>query len=85
MVSNDISNGLCVRSGARTTAVNVVGDLGQLVRHSVGDVRPGGGAGVGPDDDTAVKLASHDRRAGAVRRVHPTHAWVHYCGHHVLI
>lgn len=71
MVGNNIGNSLSIGGRARSAAVNVVSDPGQLVRHSVGDVRAGGCAGVGADHHATVELASHDRSTSAVRRIHP--------------
>jgi hypothetical protein len=40
VVSDDSSDGLSVGGRSGTTAVNVVGDLGDLLGHSIGDERP---------------------------------------------
>jgi len=68
VVADNVSNGLrvCSRTGAAT--VNVIRDLGQLVRKAVGDVGTGTGTGIGTDDDAAVELNGHNGRAGAVLR-----------------
>lgn len=43
-------------------AVDAVVEVGELVRHSVGDVGPGRGARVGADDDAAIERDGHDGR-----------------------
>lgn len=47
LVLDDVGNGLCVGGRAGSATPNGVGDTGQLVCHSVGDVCAGGGSGVG--------------------------------------
>ena len=44
----------------RSAHPHVVGDLRDLIRGSVRDVRPGGRAGIGAQDHASVVLARHD-------------------------
>lgn len=44
MVRNDVRDGLGVSGGTGATAVDMVGDLRELIGDAVGDVGAGGGA-----------------------------------------
>lgn len=79
MIGYNISNSLSISSRPRPAAVYMISDPGQLISHSVSDVGPGSGTGVGPDDDTTIKLTSHNGCARAVRGIHPVHGRVRVC------
>lgn len=46
LVLNNVCNSLCIGGGARAATPDSIGDAGQLVGHTVGDVGAGGGTGV---------------------------------------
>ena len=58
--SRIVGHGLCVGGRARAAAVDAVVDSGQLVRHTVGNVRASRGARVCAYDNTTIKLHCND-------------------------
>lgn len=76
MVGHNISNCLCISGRARPTAVDMVCDPSQLIRDSVSDVSPSGGAGVSADDYSIFEFTRHDGGSGTVGRVHPVQGWI---------
>lgn len=79
MLMNGIGDGLRVGSRTRSTAVDSVMNMGELVGDTVGlksaagkggythNVRTGGGPGICANHDTSVKLNRHD---GGLRSAH---------------
>lgn len=58
-----VRQGLAVGSTSTATGVNVLGKLRNLVRDAVGNVRAGGDARVGAQNDAALKGNGHNGRA----------------------
>jgi hypothetical protein len=59
VVMDNVGNGLCVRSGSRTTAPYRVVHLCELVSHPIGDIGTGRSAAVCSKDDAVVEFGRH--------------------------
>ena len=67
-VLDHVGDGLGIRSGAGAAAEDVVGDRGELVRHSVSDPGAHAGAAVGAYHHAAIEL--HSAEGGASGHLH---------------
>ena len=66
MVGNHIGDSLSISSRTASATVDAIMNRRELVSDAVGDVGAGSSSRIGTDDNTLIKLHSHDGGLGIV-------------------